>query len=187
MVYVFLAEGFEETEAVAPIDVLRRAGIEVCTVGVGGRRQITGAHGIPITADRSDDTLPDGEPEMIVLPGGMPGTRNLEASRAVLSCIDRCAEKGIWIGAICAAPSILGHKGLLKGRRVVCFPGFEPELAGAILEKGPVCEDGNIITAKGPGVAVEFGLALAAKLKGAHKAETVRSTMQCLTEGPCGA
>lgn len=178
MVYVFLAQGFEEVEAVAPVDVLRRAGIEVRTVGVGGR-SIVGAHGIAFTADISDAELPDEKPEMIVLPGGMPGTSNLEASRAVQSAIDRCAEKGIWIGAICAAPSILGHKGLLKGRQAVCFPGFEPDLKGATLAEGFLCEDGNIITAKGPGVALEFGFALAAKLKGMQIAETVRASMQC--------
>ena len=178
MVYVFLAEGFEEVEAVAPIDILRRAAVDVRTVGVGGRL-VAGAHGVPVQADLAESEAITEGLEMIVLPGGSPGYMNLEKSAVVQRMIGFAYEKGLWIGAICAAPSILGRKGLLQGRRAVCFPGFEGDLRGAIVENTPVCEDGNIVTARGAGVAVEFGLALAAKLKGDARAASVRESIQC--------
>ena len=178
MVYVFFADGFEELEALSPVDVLRRAGVEVTTVGVGSR-QITGAHQIPILCDVSTDELALRDFEMIVLPGGMPGTVNLEASSVVMSVLDKAVEEKKLIAAICAAPSILGHRGLLKGKNAICFPGFEDALEGAVLSKEPVCIDGNIITAKGAGVALEFALTLVACLKGADTARNLKETMQC--------
>lgn len=182
MVAVFLADGFEEIEAVAPTDILRRAGVEVRIVGVGGR-VVTGSHGIPLTADLTADALDPEKPEMIVLPGGMPGARNLERSDAVQRCIDAAARRGAWIAAICAAPFILGHRGLLRGRRAVCYPGYEPELAGAEIGGGPVCCDGRFITGNGPGAAFAFGLLLAGKLAGGEKAEEIRRGMQISPEG----
>lgn len=178
MVYVFLAEGFEEVEALAPVDILRRAGAEVQTVGVGDKT-VTGARGITVQADITDAEAVTEGLEMVVLPGGAPGYLNLEKSPVVQKFIDYAFEKGEWIGAICAAPSILGHKGLLNGKRAVCFPGFEKELKGALPGTPPVTEDDNIITATGAGVAVEFGLALAAKLKGDARAAQVRGSIQC--------
>lgn len=177
MVYIFLAEGFEESEAVAPADILRRAGAEVQLVGVGSR-VIRGSHGIALQADMTDDQVTKEGLEMIVLPGGMPGTHNLEQSPAVQSMIAYAFEKGIWVGAICAAPSILGHKEYLKGRHAVCYPGYEKDLVGAELAETPVCVDGNLITANGPGAAFEFGLHLAASLKGVTRAESIRAAMQ---------
>ena len=133
MVYIFLADGFEELEALSPVDVLRRAGIPVTTVGVGART-VTGSHGIPVTCDTTaGEAAPFGEMEMIILPGGMPGTTNLENSPIVQGALDQAAETGAWICAICAAPSVLGHKGLLRGKQAVCFPGFEEPLEGAAL------------------------------------------------------
>ena len=179
MIYVFLADGFEETEAIAPIDMLRRAGKTVVTVGVTGR-VVTGSHGIPVTADLIQEELTDFEgTEMIVLPGGMPGTVNEEASPVVQAAIDYCAARNIWMGAICAAPSVLGHKGLLEGKHAVCYTGFEPELSGAILEKTGVVTDGSIVTARGAGVAVDFGLALVAALCGSEKCAQIRSSILC--------
>lgn len=182
MVYVFLAEGFEEVEALAPVDVLRRAGAEVRTVGVGGKT-VTGARGVPVLADLTDAEAAasglSGELEMIVLPGGSPGYKNLEKSPVVQKFIDYAFEKGKWIGAICAAPTILGRKGLLKGRRAVCFPGMESELTGTVPGEGRVCEDGNLITGIGPGASLEFGLRLSAKLKGESRADEVGVAMQC--------
>lgn len=178
MVYVFFADGFEELEALSPVDVLRRAGVSVTTVGVGSR-QITGAHQIPILCDTTTEELQISDPEMIVLPGGMPGTTNLEASAVVMSALDKALAEGKWIAAICAAPSILGHRGILKGKKAICFPGFEDALEGAALSKEPVCIDGNIITAKGAGVALEFALTLVACLKGKEAARTLKETMQC--------
>ena len=178
MVYVFFADGFEELEALSPVDALRRAGVSVTTVGVGSR-QITGAHRIPILCDTTAEELQADDLEMIVLPGGMPGTTNLEASSVVMLVLDKALAEGKWIAAICAAPSILGHRGILKGKNAICFPGFEDALEGAVLSEEPVCIDGNIITAKGAGVALEFALTLVACLKGKEAAHTLKETMQC--------
>ncbi len=178
MVYVFLAEGFEETEAIAPIDILRRSGVEVRTVGVGGKT-IKSSHGIVVTADLSENEIdPDGL-EAVILPGGMPGTLNLEASKTVQSYIDFADANDLLICAICAAPSILGHKDLLKGRRATCFPGFEKDLYGAEVTDLPAVADGNFITGKGAGAAVEFGLKISEALCGAATAKKVRESMQC--------
>lgn len=160
MIYVFLADGFEETEAVAPIDLLRRAGKKVVTVGVGDNI-VTGSHGIPVVTDTIAQEAPlTDELEMIVLPGGMPGTLNLEKSDYVQAAIDYCISNGKYIGAICAAPSILGHKGLLKGRTAVCYEGFETQLEGAEIGSAPVAVDGQFITSRGAGTAIDFGLEL---------------------------
>lgn len=171
MIYVFLAQGFEETEAITPIDILRRCGKKVITVGIGDNI-ITGSHGITVVADTEDKLIElNGDLEMIVLPGGMPGTINLETSETVQKAIDYCTANGLYIGAICAAPSILGHKGLLKGKKAVCYTGFEQELTGAEVLDEPAVIDGKIITARGAGAAVEFGLALAEVLTSKEKSE----------------
>lgn len=160
MIYVYLAQGFEEVEAITPIDMLRRAEKKVVTVGVGDNL-IVSSHGIPIVTDTIAQEAPlTDELEMIILPGGMPGTLNLEKSESVQAAIDFCMEKNITIGAICAAPSILGHKGLLKGRNAVCYTGFEAQLEGAKISSEAVAVDGNIITARGAGAAMQFALAL---------------------------
>lgn len=180
MMYLFLAGGFEEIEALSTLDVLRRAELEVYTVGVGGK-VITGAHQIPVTADVMESEIaPDPQMEGVILPGGMPGTLNLEGSARVQECIDYAVENGRLIAAICAAPSILGHKRLLEGRRAVCFPGFEGELAGARVLDTPVCVDGNIITAKGAGVALDFGLEIVRHFQGIEAARRLRGAMQCV-------
>lgn len=163
MIYVYLANGFEETEAITPIDMLRRAEKKVVTVGIGDNIVVS-SHGIPVVTDTIIQEAPlTDELEMIVLPGGMPGTLNLEKSEYVQQAIDFCMEKNIPIGAICAAPSILGHKGILKGRKAVCYQGFEAQLDGAEVGTGAVAVDGNIITARGAGVAMQFALALVEK------------------------
>lgn len=177
MVYVFLADGFEEMEAIAPIDLLRRAGIKATTVGVTGKI-VMGAHGIPVTADITEKELADiSDAEMIVLPGGMPGTLNEEKSETVQSAIDHCMKNNIPIGAICAAPSILGHKGILDGKKAVCYPGFESELLGAEVSCEGVVTDGNITTARGAGVAAEFGLELVRVLCGEEKSRQIRAAI----------
>ncbi len=178
MVYCFLADGFEEVEAIAPIDMLRRAGVEVITVGVTGKTAV-GAHGIPVTADISvDEVILNESLEAVILPGGMPGALNLENSDAVQKAIDYAAENGKLICAICAAPQILGHKGLLGGKKAIAYPGFEKELSGAEISSDFVVCDGSIITAKGAGVATEFGLEIVAQLKGREKAEAIRMQIQ---------
>ena len=178
MVYVFLAEGFEEMEALAPIDVLRRAGVEVTTVGVGAKL-IYGVHGVGFTADSDGEDLDFSDVDCIVLPGGMPGTTNLDSSPMVETCLKKAAENNALIAAICAAPSVLGHKGLLKGKKATCFPGFEEELLGAVHTGNPVEQDGKIITARGAGVALDFALALVAELKGEAAAKELRESLQC--------
>lgn len=178
MIYVFLADGFEEIEALAPVDFLRRAGVEVNIVGVTGD-VCTGAHGIEVKTDisLSDMTL-DNNLQGVILPGGMPGADNLDKSSEVHSAIDYCIEKGVLVCAICAAPFILGKKGLLNGKSATCFPGFEEYLTGAtVLEKG-VVRDGNIITARGAGVAWEFGAEIAAQIVGKEKSEGILGAIQ---------
>ena len=180
MIYVFLANGFEETEAIAPIDILRRNGQKVVTVGIS-EEVITSAHGITVVPDVTevDISLSD-EIDMIVLPGGMPGTLNLEKSRTVQDTIDFCAKNGKFIAAICAAPSIIGKKGLLKGKKATCFPGFEDFLEGAQCTGAPVEHDGNIITARGAGVALEFGLKLVELLSGKPASDKIKESMRCV-------
>ncbi len=157
MVYVFLAKGFEELEALAPVDVLRRAGITVKTVGVTGKR-VSGSHGISVNCDITVSEAVFEDIDGIILPGGMPGTTNLEANETVNKFIDFAAENGKIIGAICAAPMILGHKGLLYGKNAVCYTGFEKELTGAHVLDRPAARDGNIITGWGAGGAMDFAL-----------------------------
>ncbi len=177
MIYVYLANGFEETEAIAPIDLLRRAGKKVVLVGIGDNI-ITSSHGVNIVADTIAQEAPlTDELEMIVLPGGMPGTLNLEASSYVQAAIDYCTANNIYIGAICAAPSILGHKGLLNGRKAVCYQGFETQLEGAEIVDSPVAEDGIFITARGAGAAIDFGLKLVEKVVSAPESKKQRAAI----------
>lgn len=165
MIYVFLANGFEECEALAPVDILRRGGLDVKTVGVGGKT-VSGSHGIPVVCDITEDEAVTDGLEAIVLPGGMPGTLNLEKSNSVQRFIDFAVQNGLIIGAICAAPSILGHKGLLRGKKATCFPGFEKDLIGAEFSDVSTVRDGNIITAFGAGAAFDFGFELLAAITG---------------------
>lgn len=179
MIYVYLADGFEETEAITPIDLLRRAEKKVITVGVGDNIVVS-SHGIPVVTDTIVQEAPlTDELEMIILPGGMPGTLNLEKSEYVQKAIDFCMEKNITIGAICAAPSILGHKGLLRGKKAVCYEGFESQLEGAEVGTGAVAVDGNIVTARGAGVAVQFGLALVEKAVSKAESERIYKSIMC--------
>ena len=174
MVYLFLANGFEEIEALCPLDLLRRAGIEVTTVGINGAESVMGAHGICVQADIPDTMFRDAKPEMIILPGGMPGSRNLDESRVVDTALRAAHASGAYLAAICAAPMVLGHRGYLNGKRAICFPGFEDQLEGATLADTRVVRDGTVITAAGMGVALEFGLELVAALKGRDAAEDLR-------------
>ena len=161
MVYVFLADGFEEVEALTPVDMLRRCELEVITVGVGNQ-SVMGSHGIPVLANITDSQITlDDSVDMIVLPGGMPGTLNLEKNPNVQAAIDFCVQNNKYIGAICAAPSILGHKGLLDGKEATCYTGFEGQLGNANVSDKPVCVDGKMITSRGAGTAMPFAFELA--------------------------
>lgn len=178
MVYVFLAEGFEIIEALAPVDMLRRAKIDVKTVGVTGER-VKSSCGVEVLADISINDLSKDDIEAVILPGGMPGTLNLEKSDEVQQAIDTAVSNSKLVCAICAAPSILGHKGLLEGKNAIAFPGFEKELNGALISDKYVVTDGNFITARGAGVATEFGLEIVKQLKNEELSESIRNTIQC--------
>ena len=180
MIYAFLANGFEETEAIVPIDLIRRCEKDLVTVGIGGQI-IKGSHGIPVFADIEErEIVLDENLEMIILPGGMPGTINLEKSEYVQKAVDFCVENNIPIASICAAPSILGHKGLLDGKKACCYTGYDTQLGEAIYDAdAKVCVDGNFITARGAGVALEFGLALVEKLISKERCEILKASLLC--------
>lgn len=175
MIYMFLANGFEEIEALLPLDLMRRAGLEVTTVGVGGK-DITGSHGITVKADIIDSDLADNAPECVILPGGMPGTKNLDASPVVHKALDDALENNSLICAICAAPMILGKRGILRGKKATCFPGFEEYLEGATVG-GRAVRDGQVITGIGMGAALEFGIEIVAALKGREEAEKLAAAV----------
>ena len=177
MIYVLLADGFEETEMIAPLDMLRRAGIPVQTVGVTGA-DVEGAHGIRVRADILPEAVNKETAQGVILPGGMPGTTNLQKSAFVQDLVEHCANEGRLVAAICAAPMILGELGLLEGKESVCFPGFEEHLKGAIIRDCPVAVDGNVITGKGAGAALEFGAELVNYCKGAGEGEKLLAQMQ---------
>ena len=206
MIVMFLAPGFEEVEALAPLDLLRRAGLEVVTVAIReaktnklidklGRigvsasnlwdddRAVTGAHGITVTADITEAALPGrlarASLEAVILPGGMPGTTNLDASSTVEKTLELAAAKDAYLCAICAAPLVLGKRGYLAGKRATCFPGFEEYLVGATVG-GKVIRDGKVITAAGMGVAQEFGFEMISALVSPEKAGEIRAAIQSL-------
>ena len=176
MVYVLLADGFEEIEALAPVDLMRRAGLKVVTVSVNDNADVMGAHGISVKADALIGDISDCKGvELLMLPGGMPGTKNLDASPCVHRLIDSAVQYGARIAAICAAPMILGKRGMLAGKQAVCYPGFEEYLAGAEISDKRVVSDGNITTGKGAGAAVEFGLELITLLCGVTAANGIKN------------
>lgn len=177
MVYVFLADGFEIIEALAPVDMLRRAKIDVKTVGVSSEI-VTSSCGVGVKCDMTIDEFDFYDVEAVVLPGGMPGTLNLENSSAVQKVIDNANNTNAFICAICAAPSILGHKGLLSGKKAVCFPGFENSLDGCESCCEYVVTDGKFITAKGAGVCIDFGLEIVKQLRGGELSDEIRKSIQ---------
>lgn len=173
MVYVFLADGFEEIEALAPVDILRRASVDVKTVSINDSLEVEGSHGIKVLADILLKDVKDGA-DMLILPGGMPGTLNLQKN-AVLC--DMLKKADCYIAAICAAPSVFGELGLLKGKKATCYPGFEDKLEGAEATGLPVVVDGKVITSKGAGTAHLFGFTLLSLLKSSEEAENLKKTM----------
>ena len=179
MYYLFLAEGFEVTEALATLDVMRRAKLSVQTVGVTGE-YVTSSHGVPVESDGSLSDVSMEDLEGVILTGGMPGTLNLERSEKVLECVKYSYENGLITAAVCAAPSILGHLGILCGRTATCFPGFENELKGANYTAAHVETDEHVITAKGAGCSIEFGHAIVTAALGREAADNVIEAMQCL-------
>jgi 4-methyl-5(b-hydroxyethyl)-thiazole monophosphate biosynthesis len=178
---VFLADGFEEIEAIGVIDVLRRAGYAVTTAAVGTADcMVTGAHGIPVQADMTEAQVDPSALDGMVLPGGMPGTLHLEESAVVQNVLRHCIAEEKLVAAICAAPSILGHQGYLQGKEAICYPGFEEALLGAKVQpEARVVKDGTILTGRGPGVAVDFALKIVETVSGREAAEKIGMEMQC--------
>lgn len=177
MIYVMLADGFEEIETVTPIDILRRAKIDVTTVSIKENKVVTGAHSIPFTADKTISQIDPSDMELLLLPGGA-GHELLDASNEVHALINLALEKNLYIAAICAAPSILGKKMILQGKKATCFPGFEKYLFGAQILPDKVVTDGKIITAKGAGAAADFAFEIVTLLKGDKEAKELLQTMQ---------
>ena len=177
MIYEFLADGFEELEAIAPLDILRRAGLKVQTVGIGGKTAV-GSHGIAIICDITVDRIDAQACEGVILPGG-PGHTRLAESFAVLELLRVAAQRGALLAAICAAPSVLGQQGYLRDKKACCYPGYEDKLSGAQVCYDPVVADGNVITSRGAGTAVAFGLALVEYLVSPEKAREIAAQVQC--------
>ncbi len=175
-VCVLMADGFEEIEAIAIIDVLRRAELEVTTAGLGGT-SVDGAHGVVVQADAALDDVADQDWDLVVLPGGLPGATNLRDDARVQQLVKKQAASGKRVAAICAAPIALGAAGVLEGKNATSYPGFEDQLTGANTVEDRVCIDGNIITSRGPGTAIEFSLALVKELCGAEVADGLRNGM----------
>lgn len=176
MVIVLLANGFEEIEALAPVDLLRRAGLDVKTVGISGPTA-EGAHGIKVSCDASPEQIDLKEVTMAIFPGGMPGATNLDASPFTDRVIEAVTQNGGRLAAICAAPLVFGRRGLLKGKKATCYPGFENELVGAHIADKSVITDGNITTARGMGVATEFGLELISLTCGEDLADDISKSI----------
>ncbi len=176
MIYVILADGFEEVEAIEPIDIMRRAGLEVKTAALKNKT-VTGAHNIPVTADIMISEIEPEKMNLLMLPGGA-GHELLDASNEVHGLLNYALTNGIYIAAICAAPSILGKKMMLEGKKATCFPGYEKYLYGAELVLDKAVVDGKFITARGAGAASDFGFAIVELLKDKQTADTLRKTMQ---------
>ena len=177
-VYLFLADGFETVEALAPVDVMRRAGIEVVTVSIMKRPEVVSAQNVKVVADELFENVSLGDAAALVLPGGGVGTDNLSAHGQLRAALVDAHSKGLLVAAICAAPMVLGRIGILKGRKATCYPGCEGDLFGAEYTATPVQEDGNIITGCGPGVSFDFGFAIVERLCGADVVAVLRSQMQ---------
>lgn len=167
---VFFAKGYEEIEALTVVDLCRRAGIDVTMVSVDGTQSVMGSHNMDVRMDVMLEDVDFDGLDMLVLPGGKAGTQGLEACEGLMAQLDRFYAQGKWVAAICAAPSILGHRGMLKGRRATCYPTFEGHLEGAEVTRRPAEADGNVITGRGMGCAVDFGLLIVEKLISAQAA-----------------
>jgi len=184
MVYIMLGKGFEETEAVAPGDVLRRAQIPMQYVGIGGKI-VEGAHGISLVADITEEEMNLSDMDMIVLPGGLGGVASIEGSEKAMAAVEYALKNDRYVAAICAAPMILGKRGYLDGRHAVCYPGCEEGMGNAIVHpEREAVVDGKIITGRAPGAAIEFGLTLAGMLPGVYTPDEIASYMVYRRENP---
>lgn len=176
-VSIFLAEGFEEIEALTPADLLRRAGAEVTLVSVGEKREVSGSHGIAVLADKRFEETDFSDTDLLVLPGGMPGTLHLGEFEPLLVLLKDFYEQGKLVAAICAAPTVLGKLGILNGKKAVCYPGMEEGLNGAKAGEERVAVDGTVTTSRGVGTAISFSLSLITQLFGEDKSEEIRESI----------
>lgn len=184
--YLFMAPGFEEIEAITPIDVMRRAGMDVKSVSVTGEATVTGANGITVTTDLTIDQINDEDIEWLICPGGMPGASNLADCSKLIEMLVRHNASGGRIASICAAPAVvLGKAGVLKGHKATCYPGFESMIKDADVTGEPVVVDGNVITAKGPAMALRFALAIVAESLGADVANEIATGLQVHSKSKC--
>ena len=175
-VCVFLAEGFEEVEGLTVVDLLRRAGEEVLMVSIGTSLEVTGSHGIKVSADRLFEEADYSDADMLVLPGGMPGTLHLGEHKGLTELLIKFNEAGKKVAAICAAPGVFGANGILKGRKATCYPGCEEKLKGAVLSEEAVVRDKNVTTSRGVGTAIAFALELISQLEGEVKAHQIKKS-----------
>lgn len=175
--FLFLATGFEEIEALGTLDILRRGGIRIYTVSITGEHQVIGAHNIPVIADFVFEEADFSVIDALILPGGIPGSNHLNTCTRLKELIMTASKKDVLLCAVCAAPMVLGGLGLLKGKKATCFPYFEPTMTGAIPTDEGVEQDGNIITAKGPGFVFEFGLRILRNLRDEEVAQEVASAL----------
>lgn len=174
---IFLAPGYEEIEALTVVDICRRGGLDIDMVSIAEDRVVQGSHGIAVKADRLFHEADFEEYDMLILPGGMPGTKSLEAHSGLMEKLDAFYGAGKYIGAICAAPSIFGHRGFLKGRRACCYPSFESHLDGAEVTANPVEISDHVVTSRGMGTAIDFSLAILSLFCGRDKAEDMAGTI----------
>ena len=172
MIYMFLGTGFEETEAIAPLDLLRRAGLSVQTVGLNGK-VIYGSHGIGVEADITIDQLDVSDLEMVILPGGLGGVASIKACEKALDAVRFAYETGKYTAAICAGPTILAQLGITDRKKATCYPGCESQMGSAVMVEAAAVTDGKVITGTSAGCAVPFGLALIASLKGQDAADAI--------------
>lgn len=177
-VYLFLAEGFEEIEGLTVVDLLRRASIDIAMVSITGDVKVTGSHQITTIADALFEDVDYSEADMLILPGGMPGTNNLQEHEGLDQLLRNFASGSKMLAAICAAPKVLGSKGLLQGKNAVCYPGHEEQLLGANIINSAVVKDGNITTSKGMGTSIDFSLSLISTLKGPEEALRIAKAIQ---------
>ena len=176
-VYEFLANGFEDIEALGPVDVLRRGGLDVKTVSLSGDLLVSSAHGVQVKADMLFEDVNFDDADLLLIPGGMPGAKNIDEHDGVRRALVAHAANEKLIGAICAGPMVLGHLGLLRGKKATCYPGFEDQLDGAVYTAAPVTIDGNIITGKGPGATLAYAYALLGQFKGERVVEEMKKGM----------
>jgi 4-methyl-5(b-hydroxyethyl)-thiazole monophosphate biosynthesis len=176
--YIFLADGFEEIEGLTVVDLFRRVDIAISMVSINKTNMVTGAHQIEIKADRIFEEVDYNDGDILILPGGMPGTNHLMEHEGLDRLLKDFNSKGKLLAAICAAPSVLGQKNILSGKKATCYPGFEEKLIGAQVVKDGVVEDGNVITSKGMGTAIDFSLALIKRLKGEDVAKKLAASIQ---------